>query len=111
MCPMQLNKRMHKKGLLLVALIAALALLTSCAGTLAEGDVISILNDELTIRQKDTSIVKVAVKNAKQVRVLDSVVIKEEKKKDDMHGKGLREAIVKDRLFEDDLCLSRSCNY
>jgi len=53
----------------------------------------------ITIRQDDGSFAEVTVKNRQDVRMLDTVVIKDNR------------AIVKERLLDDDLCLSRFCNF
>jgi hypothetical protein len=71
----------------------------SCASNSTRGDVIRIWQDQLTIRQDNNDIVIVKVDNAKDVRVLDTVVIKDNK------------ANVKERLLDDDFCRSTLCNF
>ena len=85
-----------------IAFIGTLILcgsLLSCATSPLEGDVMKIQDNQITIRQDDGSFMDVSVKNRQDVRILDTVVIKDHK------------AIVKDRLLDDDFCTSRSCHF
>jgi hypothetical protein len=83
--------------LLILAFLCVVSV--SCASTSARGDVIRIWQDQLTIRQDNNDIVTVKVDNAKDVRVLDTVVIKD------------NNANVKERLLDDDFCRSTLCNF
>jgi len=82
----------------LAILFMALVLIASCASNSIKGDVMRIWQDEITIRKCDHTIVTVKVDNATDVRVLDTVAVKD------------RKAKVEERLLDDDFCLDRFCN-
>jgi hypothetical protein len=100
---MQLGRYTIEKGQSRYVRVLMLAFLlvmsVSCASSSTRGDVIRIWENQLTIRQDNNDIVTVKVDNAKDVRVLDTVVIKDNK------------ANVKERLLDDDFCRSTLCNF
>ena len=94
---MQLKKMQSKIGIIAFILACTLTL-SSCAANSIRGDVIRIWHDQITLRKADQTTITVKVDNVKDVRVLDTVVVEEKKAK------------VKERLLDDDFCLSTLCN-
>ena len=92
------TKRHHLKQFILALLFMVLVMTGSCASDSIKGDVIRIWQHEITIRKCDDTVVTVNVDNVTDVRVLDTVVVKDEKAK------------VRERLLDDDFCLTALCN-
>ena len=86
------------KAYMTVLLVIIVAAASSCAGDSIRGDVIGKWENQLTLRQGDDTVVTIEVDNAKDVRVLDSVLIKKNRAK------------VEERLLDDDFCHSPLCN-
>ena len=76
----------------LIILLLTLFTAGSCSLPSIKGDVVGKWQDQLTIRRDDDTVVMTTVTNAKDVRVLDTVVVKKKK------------ATVEDRLLDDESC-------
>jgi len=81
--------RITKPAAWALCIVATLDL-TACSSEAVRGRVIGVWEDQVTVRKENDRIVTVKVENIEEVRVLDTVVIKDKRAK------------IKNRVIESD---------